>query len=136
MKKVFVAILISLFTLVSYSQEFDPRLEKHFGKDKLLYWQKNYPDSLGYYEFVIDNAFLIMDEKIVNARLGDEKVKEIEIPNFEDILCNHQLMDIFSLGIQIDPNRYQYIKIKDEPYYLYIKPGDYLWNKYQAGKNN
>lgn len=45
-------------------------------------------------------------------------------------------MDIFSLGIQIDPNRYQYIKIKDEPYYLYIKPGDYLWNKYQAGKNN
>lgn len=63
MKKVFVAILISLFTLVSYSQEFDPRLEKHFGKDKLLYWQKNYPDSLGYYEFVIDNAFLIMDGK-------------------------------------------------------------------------
>jgi hypothetical protein len=43
MKKVFVAILISLFTLVSYSQEFDPRLEKHFGKDKLLYWQKKLP---------------------------------------------------------------------------------------------
>ncbi|NLY23010.1 MAG: hypothetical protein GX048_06830, partial [Bacteroidales bacterium] len=78
MKKILLILVINMIAHVSYSQQFDSRLEQHFGKDKLIFWQKNYPDSLGYYEFVIDNAFLIMDEKIVSARLGDEKVKEIE----------------------------------------------------------
>ena len=123
-----------MITLVSYSQQFDYRLEKHFGRDKLIFWQKNFPDSLGYYQFVIDNAVLIMDESVVKQRLGGEQVSEIEIPNFDEVIKNHKLLDIFSLGIEIKPDTYQYIKVKNEPYYLYVKPGRYLWNKYQAGK--
>ncbi len=125
-----------MITLLSYSQQFDSRLEKHFGKDKLIFWQKNYPDSLGYYQFVLDNAVLIMDESVVKQRLGGEQVSEIEITNFDEVIKNHKLLDIFSLGIEIKPDTYQYIKVKNEPYYLYVKPGRYLWNKYQAGKQN
>ena len=125
-----------MITLLSYSQQFDSRLEKHFGKDKLIFWQKNYPDSLGYYQFVLDNAVLIMDESVVKQRLGGEQVSEIEITNFDEVIKNHKLLDIFSLGIEIKPDTYQYIKVKNEPYYLYVKPGRYLWNKYQAGKHN
>lgn len=121
---------------VSYSQQFDSRLEQHFGKDKLIFWQKNYPDSLGYYQFVIDNAVLIMDENVAKQRLGGEQVSEIEIPNFDEVIKNHKLLDIFSLGIEIKPDTYQYIKVKNEPYYLYVKSSNYLWNKYQAGKQN
>lgn len=136
MKKILLFLVINMITLVSYSQQFDSRLEKHFGKDKLMFWQKNYPDSLGYYQFVLDNAVLIMDETVVKQRLGGEQVTEIEIPNLDKILKDHKLLDIFSLGIEIKPDIYQYIKVKNEPYYLYIKPGRYLWNKYQAGKQN
>ena len=136
MKKLLLFLLINMITLLSYSQQFDSRLEKHFGKDKLIFWQKNYPDSLGYYQFVLDNAVLIMDESVVKQRLGGEQVSEIEIPNFDEILKDHKLLDIFSLGIEIKPDTYQYIKVKNEPYYLYVKPGRYLWNKYQAGKQN
>lgn len=136
MKKILLFLVINMITLVSYSQQFDPRLEKHFGKDKLIFWQKNYPDSLGYYQFILDNAVLIMDETVVKQRLGGEQVTEIEIPNLDKILKDHKLLDIFSLGIEIKPDIYQYIKVKNEPYYLYIKPGRYLWNKYQAGKQN
>jgi len=136
MKKLFLFLAINMFTLVSYSQQFDSRLEKHFGKDKLIFWQKNYPDSLGYYQFVLDNAVLIMDESVVKQRLGGEQVSEIEITNFDEVIKNHKLLDIFSLGIEIKPDTYQYIKVKNEPYYLYVKPGRYLWNKYQAGKQN
>jgi len=136
MKKLLLFLLINMITLLSYSQQFDSRLEKHFGKDKLIFWQKNYPDSLGYYQFVLDNAVLIMDESIVKQRLGGEQVSEIEIPNFDEVIKNHKLLDIFSLGIEIKPDTYQYIKVKNEPYYLYVKPGRYLWNKYQAGKQN
>ncbi len=125
-----------MITLLSYSQQFDSRLEKHFGKDKLIFWQKNYPDSLGYYQFVLDNAVLIMDESVVKQRLGGEQVSEIEITNFDEVIKNHKLLDIFSLGIEIKHDTYQYIKVKNEPYYLYVKPGRYLWNKYQAGKQN
>jgi len=99
----------------------------------LIYWTKNYPDSLGYYQFVLDNAVLIMDESVVKQRLGGEQVSEIEITNFDEVIKNHKLLDIFSLGIEIKPDTYQYIKVKNEPYYLYVKPGRYLWNKYQAG---
>jgi hypothetical protein len=134
MKKFFLFLIINVIAITSYSQEFDIRLEKHFGKDKLIYWQKNYPDSLGYYQFVIDNAVLIMDETVVKQRIGTEQVREIEIPDFDEIINNHKLLDIFSLGIEIKPDTYQYIKVKNEPYYLYVKPGRYLWNKYQAGK--
>ena len=136
MKKLLLFLLINMITLLSYSQQFDSRLEKHFGKDKLIFWQKNYPDSLGYYQFVLDNAVLIMDESVVKQRLGGEQVSEIEITNFDEVIKNHKLLDIFSLGIEIKPDTYQYIKVKNEPYYLYVKPGRYLWNKYQAGKHN
>jgi len=136
MKKFLLFIVINMITFVSYSQQFDSRLEKHFGKDKLIFWQKNYPDSLGYYQFVLDNAVLIMDESVVKQRLGGEQVSEIEITNFDEVIKNHKLLDIFSLGIEIKPDTYQYIKVKNEPYYLYVKPGRYLWNKYQAGKQN
>ena len=134
MKKLLLFLVINMITLISYSQQFDSRLEKHFGKEKLIFWQKNYPDSLGYYQFVIDNAVLIMDENVAKQRLGGEQVSEIEIPNFDEVIKNHKLLDIFSLGIEIKPDTYQYIKVKNEPYYLYVKPGRYLWNKYQAGK--
>ena len=136
MKNFLLFIVINMITFVSYSQQFDSRLEKHFGKDKLIFWQKNYPDSLGYYQFVLDNAVLIMDESVVKQRLGGEQVSEIEITNFDEVIKNHKLLDIFSLGIEIKPDTYQYIKVKNEPYYLYVKPGRYLWNKYQAGKQN
>jgi hypothetical protein len=136
MKKILLFLVINMITLVSYSQQFDSRLEQHFGRDKLMFWQKNYPDSLGYYQFALDNAILIMDETVVKQRIGGEQVSEIEIPNFDEILKDHKLLDIFSLGIEIKPDTYQYIKVKNEPYYLYIKPGRYLWNKYQAGKQN
>ncbi len=134
MKKLLLFLLINMITLLSYSQQFDSRLEKHFGKDKLIFWQKNYPDSLGYYQFVLDNAVLIMDESVVKQRLGGEQVSEIEITNFDEVIKNHKLLDIFSLGIEIKPDTYQYIKVKNEPYYLYVKSSKYLWNKYQAGK--
>jgi hypothetical protein len=120
--------------MLLFAQEFDSRLVNKFGYEKLIYWQKNYPDSLGYYQFVIDNAVLIMDETVVKQRIGTEQVSEIEIPNFDEIIKNHKLLDIFSLGIEIKPDTYQYIKVKNEPYYLYVRPGRYLWNKYQAGK--
>ena len=136
MKKLLLFLVINMITLISYSQQFDSRLEKHFGRDKLIFWQKNYPDSLGYYQFVIDNAVLIMDENVAKQRLGGEQVSEIEIPNFDEAIKNHKLLDIFSLGIELKPDTYQYIKVKNEPYYLYVKSSNYLWNKYQAGKQN
>jgi hypothetical protein len=136
MKKILLILVINMIAHVSYSQQFDSRLEQHFGKDKLIFWQKNYPDSLGYYQFVIDNAVLIMDENVAKQRLGGEQVSEIEIPNFDEAIKNHKLLDIFSLGIEIKPDTYQYIKVKNEPYYLYVKSSNYLWNKYQAGKQN
>jgi hypothetical protein len=136
MKKFLFILVLNMITLISYSQQFDSRLEQHFGKDKLIFWQKNYPDSLGYYQFVIDNAVLIMDENVVKQRLAGEQVSEIEIPNFDEAIKNHKLLDIFSLGIELKPDTYQYIKVKNEPYYLYVKSSNYLWNKYQAGKQN
>ena len=136
MKKLLLFLVINMITLISYAQQFDTRLEQHFGRDKLMFWQKNYPDSLGYYQFVIDNAVLIMDENVAKQRLGGEQVSEIEIPNFDEAIKNHKLLDIFLLGIEIKPDTYQYIKVKNEPYYLYVKSSKYLWNKYQAGKQN
>jgi len=136
MKKIVLSLLIVMCSVFLFSQEFDHRLEEHFGRNKLIDWQKNHPDSLGYYEFLIDNAFLIMDEKVALANLGQNEVREIEIPNFDEALRYHQLINIFTLGIEILPDSNQYFKIKNEPYYLYVKSSNYLWKKYQAGKKN
>jgi hypothetical protein len=136
MKKIILSLSIVMCNIFLFAQQFDKRLENHFGKDKLIYWQNNYPDSLGYYQFVIDNAVLIMDETVVKQRIGTEQVREIEIPNFDEALKDHQLINIFTLGIEILPDSNQYFKIKNEPYYLYVKSSNYLWNKYQGGKKN
>mgnify|MGYP006980548505 CR=1 FL=1 len=136
MKKIVLSLLVVMCSVFLFSQEFDSRLEEHFGRNKLIDWQNNHPDSLGYYEFLIDNAFLIMDENVALTNLGQKEVKEIEIPNFDEAIKNHKLINIFSLGIEILPDMNQYFKIKNEPYYLYVKSSKYLWNKYQAGKHN
>lgn len=136
MKKIVLSLLVVMCSVFLFSQEFDSRLEEHFGRNKLIDWQNNHPDSLGYYEFLIDNAFLIMDEKVALTNLGQNEVREIEIPNFDEAIKNHKLINIFSLGIEILPDMNQYFKIKNEPYYLYVKSSRYLWNKYQAGKHN
>lgn len=136
MKKIVLSLLFVMCSVFLFSQEFDSRLEEHFGRNKLIDWQKNHPDSLGYYEFLIDNAFLIMDEKLALTNLGPNEVREIEIPNFDEAIKNHKLINIFSLGIEILPDMNQYYKIKNEPYYLYVKSSNYLWEKYLAGKKN
>lgn len=136
MKKIVLSLLFVMCSVFLFSQEFDSKLEEHFGRNKLIDWQKNHPDSLGYYEFLIDNAFLIMDEKVALTNLGQNEVREIEIPNFDEAIKNHKLINIFSLGIEILPDMNQYFKIKNEPYYLYVKSSNYLWAKYLAGKKN
>lgn len=136
MKKIVLSLLVVMCNVLLFSQEFDSRLEEHFGRNKLIDWQNNHPDSLGYYEFLIDNAFLIMDEKVALTNLGQKEVREIEIPNFDEAIKNHKLINIFSLGIEILPDMNQYFKIKNEPYYLYVKSSNYLWEKYLAGKKN
>lgn len=136
MKKIVLSLLVVMCNVLLFSQEFDSRLEEHFGRNKLIDWQNNHPDSLGYYEFLIDNAFLIMDENVALTNLGQNEVREIEIPNFDEAIKNHKLINIFSLGIEILPDTNQYFKIKNEPYYLYVKSSNYLWEKYLAGKKN
>lgn len=136
MKKIVLSLLFVMCSVFLFSQEFDSRLEEHFGRNKLIDWQNNHPDSLGYYKFLIDNAFLIMDEKVALTNLGQNEVREIEIPNFDEAIKNHKLINIFSLGIEILPDMNQYFKIKNEPYYLYVKSSNYVWEKYLAGKKN
>ena len=78
MKKTFILLLSILISSISFSQEFDKRLEKAYTSSQLTTMQKENPAQLNMLNYALDNALYVID-------MPKEKMSEIQKPITYDL---------------------------------------------------
>lgn len=127
-----------VFFLFAYSLCFSQnkpieKLKLAFGNERVKYLSVHFPDSLAYYEFVVENGFRISHKKYLKE---EEYTQALPIDLPENILKNNipqpQLINIFALPVSFHPTKNMYYRINKTDYFLILRSKDYLTKKFNS----
>lgn len=118
MKKTFILLLSILISSISFSQEFDKRLEKAYTSSQLTTMQKENPAQLNMLNYALDNALYVID-------MPKEKMSEIQKPITYDLKKKATFLE---LGLTIQKEN-QYFKINGLDKVLVVKSEWMLLNE-------
>ena len=118
MKKTFILLLSILISSISFSQEFDKRLEKTYTSSQLTTMQKENPAQLNMLNYALDNALYVID-------MPKEKMSEIQKPITYDLKKKATFLE---LGLTIQKEN-QYFKINGLDKVLVVKSEWMLLNE-------
>lgn len=118
MKKTFILLLSILISSISFSQEFDKRLEKTYTSSQLTTMQKENPAQLNMLNYALDNALYVID-------MPKEKMSEIQKTITYDLKKKATFLE---LGLTIQKEN-QYFKINGLDKVLVVKSEWMLLNE-------
>lgn len=118
MKTTFILLLSILISSISFSQEFDKRLEKAYTSSQLTTMQKENPAQLNMLNYALDNALYVID-------MPKEKMSEIQKPITYDLKKKATFLE---LGLTIQKEN-QYFKINGLDKVLVVKSEWMLLNE-------
>ncbi len=118
MKKTFILLLSILISSISFSQEFDKRLEKAYTSSQLTTMQKENPAQLNMLNYALDNALYVID-------MPKEKMSEIQKTITYDLKKKATFLE---LGLTIQKEN-QYFKINGLDKVLVVKSEWMLLNE-------
>ena len=118
MKTTFILLLSILFSSISFSQEFDKRLEKAYTSSQLTTMQKENPAQLNMLNYALDNALYVID-------MPKEKMSEIQKTITYDLKKKATFLE---LGLTIQKEN-QYFKINGLDKVLVVKSEWMLLNE-------
>lgn len=118
MKTTFILLLSILISSISFSQEFDKRLEKTYTSSQLTTMQKENPAQLNMLNYALDNALYVID-------MPKEKMSEIQKPITYDLKKKATFLE---LGLTIQKEN-QYFKINGLDKVLVVKSEWMLLNE-------
>jgi hypothetical protein len=123
--------LLSLSVLAQNSKV--DKVTDAFGKERMQYLQTNYPDSIGYYNFVAEDGFTVTLKQNV-----PEEILATALPiNIPEACINngvpiHTCINILKLPVKFHPTQKMCYLINGTDYALMIRSKDYLFKKYNA----
>lgn len=118
MKTTFILLLSILISSISFSQEFDKRLEKAYTSSQLTTMQKENPAKLNMLNYALDNALYVID-------MPKEKMSEIQKTITYDLKKKATFLE---LGLTIQKEN-QYFKINGLDKVLVVKSEWMLLNE-------
>lgn len=118
MKTTFILLLSILISSISFSQEFDKRLEKTYTSSQLTTMQKENPAQLNMLNYALDNALYVID-------MPKEKMSEIQKTITYDLKKKATFLE---LGLTIQKEN-QYFKINGLDKVLVVKSEWMLLNE-------
>jgi hypothetical protein len=118
MKTTFILLLSILISSISFSQEFDKRLEKAYTSSQLTTMQKENPAQLNMLNYALDNALYVID-------MPKEKMSEIQKTITYDLKKKATFLE---LGLTIQKEN-QYFKINGLDKVLVVKSEWMLLNE-------
>lgn len=129
----FVLIFLFISTLCFNQNESLNKLKQAFGSERVNFLTTNYPDSIAYYNFVLQDGFRISEKKYLKE---EEIAKALPLDLPENTLKNNipqpLLINIFTLPVQFHPTQNMYYRINGTDYVLVIRSKDYLTKKFNA----
>lgn len=133
MKYIILIILFAPFLLRGQTAE--EKLKQAWGYEKYSEYKNNFPDSIEYYKFIIENGYRI--SKLAYVSLENiAEVKEIMIPDdwIENGNIDFSKFNILKLGLPLNSDNDSYYTIKGTDYVLIIRSRNYLEKKYKTRK--
>lgn len=118
MKTTFILLFSIVISSISFSQEFDKRLEKAYTSNQLTTMQKENPTQLKMLNYALDNALYVID-------MPKEKMSEIQKSITYDLKKKATFLE---LGLTIQ-NENQYLKINGLDKVLVVKSEWMLLNE-------
>ncbi|MPM15385.1 hypothetical protein SDC9_61754 [bioreactor metagenome] len=138
MNKFFFSLLALLLTVTAFSQDkplADHRVSDFFGPEKIRIWEKQSPDSIKYYNFLVTHSFEIWKAENAALQNGSENAANVKLSEKNtEALDNLTNFNILETGLPFSKNEAQWFIIEGTDYYLMLHPISYIENKFKAGK--
>ncbi|PIY02820.1 MAG: hypothetical protein COZ21_12190 [Bacteroidetes bacterium CG_4_10_14_3_um_filter_31_20] len=123
-----------IFFLISFSVSAQSsKVTDAFGKERVHYLQANYPDSLGYYNFVAEDGFSVSLQQYIQ----EEKLSTALPLTLPKVCINNAIpvpscINIYTLPVTFHPTQNMYYLISGTDYVLVLRSKDCLFKKYHA----
>lgn len=129
-----VCLLLSLS--VSAQKTPDQRLIDAFGVVKVSSWQKNSPDSIAYYNFLVQSGFEVYTPEWADAQsnLDDISMFPLSKKEIDALLTDQSKFNVLLYLSYFDENKPQTYRISDTGYILVFHPLNYIRTKQKSGK--
>jgi len=107
-----------------------------FGSKHISYLQQNYPDSVMFYNFLLEGSFKILTKEVINK----DKLKtldEVKVDNswIVDGKIDFKKFNILLVSVKADSIKDKYYKIAETENFLLIKSMDYNNKKFVGYKS-
>jgi hypothetical protein len=119
----------------------DPRLYEAFGKERVDFLIKNNPDLIGYYNFFLDNAFVMVQhqsEKIPGI-ISNCPILEVISPDFiiekPDMTKGTKSINILKYKYQIEQDKTTQYRLDNSGIIIVFYPATIITEKYNKARN-
>lgn len=133
----FILFVCLFFSIrLSAQTKADQRIIDVFGNEKVSYWQKNSPDSIGYYTFFITSAFEVYTPEYVAATNTIMDISSFPLSKNEvdALLTDLEHFNILPYRSYFDETKTLTYTIADTGYLLVFHPLNYIRAKFESGK--
>lgn len=134
MKIIFLIVFTFSYVISLFSQEKSvQKLEHAFGKERIAFLHTNYPDSIEYYKFILENGYRISKKQVLsNEEIAKATPIELKKEYLLDDKINFDKFNIFLLPVYFHENENSYYSIIGTEYIIVLRSKNYLNKKFLA----
>jgi len=136
-----IALMLSLFSFSQNEINLDPRISQAFGQSKVADLQKNNPDLLAYYSFILKEGYIIQNygQKKVMANLETiPKIslkKEFSGEQLPDLQNGNVDLNILKFDFKINPEAKTVCRIDESGYVIIFLSGNEIESRLNNSDN-
>jgi hypothetical protein len=140
-KSAFSFIAFILFFSVSNAQtnsiNANQKLIDAFGSEHISYLQQNMPDSIGFYNFIVENSFKVLKKETLTSNINYNSLKEIKINKSWIVNGNvdFKKFNVLQISVKPDSIKNMYYRINGTNDVLLLKSTTYNQKKFEGNKS-
>jgi hypothetical protein len=138
-----VCSLFALVLLVSISNaqtgivKAYPKVIDAIGADHVSFLEKQYPDSIMFYNFLLENSFKVLKKENFSSTIDYKTLEEIKISDSWIIKrsVDFKKFNVLMVSAKPDPTKDKYYKIAETDNILLLKSSEYNRKKFEGYKS-
>lgn len=133
-------VLVFLFSISNAQTgtvKANPKVIEAFGSEHVSSLQQNSPDSVLFYNFLVENSFKVLKKETLSSNINYNSLEEIKINN--SWIVNGKVdftkFNVLLVPVKPDPIKSTYYRIAGSDYVLLLKSMDYNFKKFEGYKS-
>ena len=114
-----------------------PKVIEVFGAEHVSYLQQHSPDSISFYNFLLENSFKVLKKETFSSNLDYNTLEEIKINTswIVDGSIDFKKFNVLLVSVKPDPTKDKYYKIAETDNILLLKSTEYNRKKFEGYKS-